>query len=143
MKQLKKMLLVLMCVCVMLGCVACGNKEAADNGANQTENNMNDATDGTDDGVVGEIGEDVVDGVDNVGEDVVDGVEDIGDDVENAVNGNDTVDYLKMPYTDSDDDDGDDVVDPEIPLDGVGIIVTEDSDYSHISKVIEIDEQIC
>ena len=62
MKQFKKMLLMMMCVCVMFGCVACGNNNATDNGANQTENangtdttlddandnTMNDATDGTD-----------------------------------------------------------------------------------------------
>ena len=102
MKQLKKMLLMMMCVCVMGTFVACGNNDALDNGANQTENangtdtTMNDATDGTDDangngnGVVGEIGEDVVDGVEDVGEGVVDGVEDVGDGVKDAVDGNDT-----------------------------------------------------
>jgi len=99
MKQFKKMLLMMMCVCVMLGCVACGNNNATDNGANQTENangtdttlddvndnTMNDATDGTDnangtgDGVVGEMGEDVMDGV-----------EDMGKDVEDAMDGNDS-----------------------------------------------------
>ena len=87
----------MLCVCAILGCVACGNRDEADNGADQTEN-MNDATDGTDDangngnGVVGEIGEDVVDGVEDLGEDAVDGVEDIGDDVKDAVDGNDTGD---------------------------------------------------
>ena len=100
MKQLKKMLLMMMCVCIMGLCVACGNNDAMDNGANQTENangtdtTMNDATDGTDDAngngnsVVGEIGEDVVDGVEDVGEGVVDGVEDVGDGVKDAVDGN-------------------------------------------------------
>ena len=100
MKQFKKMVLMMMCVCVMGLCVACGNNDAIDNGANQTENangtdttlddandnenNMNDATDGTDDangngdGVVGEIGEDVGQGM-----------EDMGDDVKNAMDGND------------------------------------------------------
>ena len=96
MKQFKKILLMMMCVCVMLGCVACGTNDTVDNGANQTDNvngtdadnTMNDATD--DNGVVGEIGEDVVDGVEDVGEGVVDGVEDVGDGVKDAVDGNDT-----------------------------------------------------
>lgn len=102
MKQFKKMLLMMMCVCVMLGCVACGNNDAMDNGANQTDttlddandnkNNMNDATDGTDDangnGVVDDIGE----GVEDIGDGIGQGVEDIGDGVGNALDGNDNAD---------------------------------------------------
>ena len=82
MKQFKKMLLMMTCVCVMLGCVACGNRSANDN-------TMNDATDTTD---MTDDTNDRNDGVvEDLGEDVVDGVEDIGKDVEDAVDGEGTV----------------------------------------------------
>ena len=38
MKQFKKMKLMMVCVCAVLGCAACGNRDEVDNGANQTEN---------------------------------------------------------------------------------------------------------
>ncbi|MGN1266539.1 MAG: hypothetical protein ACI4UH_01250 [Dorea sp.] len=92
MKQLKKLLLMGMCMCVVLGATACGNNNADDNGATQNgtvndtndnvydgtnntvDDNMNGATDGTNTNngkdVMDEIGDDVRDGADNVVDDV-------------------------------------------------------------------------
>ena len=92
MKQLKRMVLILMCTGTMLGMTACGSNDADDNAANNnaaTDNNgnaanngtnngsdTNGATDGTDrngnDNIAVEIGVDIRDGVDDMG-DALDG----------------------------------------------------------------------
>lgn len=100
MKQLKKLLMMLMCVGVIMSVAACGSKNNADdngavndgttndagtgtgNGNNNTGNdngNTNGATDGTDnkkdEGLMDEIGDDIRDGADDVG-DALDGNDD-------------------------------------------------------------------
>lgn len=50
MKQLKRMVLILMCTGTMLGMTACGSNDADDNAANNnaaTDNNGNAANNGT------------------------------------------------------------------------------------------------
>ena len=87
MKQLKRGILIFLCVLSSFGTLAgCGRNEE-DNGAvkeeNSADNTMNDATDGTkNDGVADDIGEDLKDEAKDIGEDVRDGSEDIKDDVE-------------------------------------------------------------
>ncbi len=87
MKQLKRGLLIFLCVLSSFGVLAgCGRNEE-DNGAvkeeNTTDNTMNDATDGTkDDGAVQDMGEDIKDEAEDIGDDIRDGAEDMKDDVE-------------------------------------------------------------
>lgn len=82
MKQLKRGILIFLCVLSSFGTLAgCGRNEE-DNGAvkeeNSTDNTMNDATDGTkNDGAAENIGEDIKDEAQDIGEDVRDGAEDI------------------------------------------------------------------
>lgn len=87
MKQLKRGLLIFLCVLSSLGMLAgCGRNEA-DNGAvkdeNTSDSTMNDATDGTkDDGAAEDLGEDIKDEAEDIGDDIRDGAEDMKDDVE-------------------------------------------------------------
>lgn len=84
-----------------------GGDDAADRNDNGTDaagkdnGKVNDAdmdnrTDNTDDGVVGDLGRDVVDGVEDLGDDVRDGAEDVGDAVrdnaDNATNNGSSTD---------------------------------------------------
>ena len=95
MKRMKKILLLMTCTFVLLGTTACGSKDAADNGADQsqtdttTENQtstdqeknqtMNDATGGN--GVLDDAVDDVTDGVDRVTDEVTDGVDKAADEL--------------------------------------------------------------
>ena len=74
MKQIKKTVVALLCVC-MLFAVGCGTKENANDNGNTTTNTDKKNTDG--DGVMEDVGR----GIDNGVRDVVDGVEDTVDDV--------------------------------------------------------------
>ena len=100
MKRMKKLLLLVTCTFVLLGTTACGSRDNADNGADQsttdTEGNdnngtdssnndttedgtMNDATEG--DGILDDAVHDVTDGVDDVTDDVTDGIDKAADDL--------------------------------------------------------------
>lgn len=106
MKQLKRILMVLMCAGVLVSVTACGKDENADdNGAvnggttdnagnsgsdgtgTTTGNGTNDATNGnTGNGSTGNTANDNGEGVmDEIGDDIKDGAEDVGD----ALDGND------------------------------------------------------
>ena len=82
MKKMKKILLLVTCAFVLLGTTACGSRNDADNGADQSSqdgdvrdenSNVNDATKG--DGIIDDAVDDVTDGVDDVTDDVTDGVD--------------------------------------------------------------------
>lgn len=93
MKQLKKMMMILLCVGAVMSVTACGSDQQAqdnvaddhmttDENKNDTDDNVNDATEhtGEENGVMDEIGDDVREGVDQMGDDVRDGAEDLMDD---------------------------------------------------------------
>ena len=76
MRNWKRSLVILLCMCVMCGTVACGN-----NGMEQNDTN-NDVTEGNDqkkrdDGVIDDVGDAVDEGINDIGN----GVEDITDDI--------------------------------------------------------------
>ena len=88
MKKMKKILLLVTCAFVLLGTTACGSRNDADNGADQSSqdgdvrdenSNVNDATKG--DGIIDDAVDDVTDGVDDVTDDVTDGVDKATDDL--------------------------------------------------------------
>ena len=101
MRKVKKFLLLMMCTFVLLGTTACGSRDNADNGADQSttdtdrynndnssDNNsndntedrtMNDATEG--DGILDDAVDDVTDGVDDITDDVTDGIDRAADDM--------------------------------------------------------------
>ena len=90
MKKMKRFLLLMTCTFILLGTTACGSRDNADNGADQsttdrtdTEDNddrtMNDATEG--DGILDDAVDDVTDGVDDVTDDVTDGIDRAADDM--------------------------------------------------------------
>ncbi len=93
MERIKKLMLIMTCAFVLLGTTACGSRNNADNGADQTntDNGANDSTDNTDDGNVNDATEgngilddavdDVTDGVDRVTDDVTDGVDKAADEM--------------------------------------------------------------
>ncbi len=93
MKQFKKLFVVMMCMCVMLGCVACANDNADDNGAmqNDTVNDANDNTDANDTGagdtenIKNDDMNDATDGT-NTNKDGEGVMDEIGDDIGNGVN---------------------------------------------------------
>lgn len=106
MKKFKKLVLSVLCLGVIFGTVACGNRNAEDDAANDTKteqnDTMNDVTDGrnnnnvTDDGnnnnnnVTDDRNNDGV--MDDLGNAVGDGIEDVGDgvkDVTDDLTGND------------------------------------------------------
>ena len=59
MERIKKLMLIMTCAFVLLGTTACGSRNNADNGADQTntDNGANDSTDNTDDGNVNDATE--------------------------------------------------------------------------------------
>lgn len=95
MKKMKKIILLMTCAFVLLGTTACGSRDNADNGADQTttdgnrgndntdtmdnadDRTMNDATEGN--GILDDAVHDVTDGVDEVTDDVTDGVDKAAD----------------------------------------------------------------
>src|SRR5699024_8525693 len=100
MKRMKKLLLLVTCTFVLLGTTACGSRDNADNGADQSETDaqrnddtgvdsgnddtaddrtMNDATEG--DGILDDAVHDVTDGVDDVTDDVTDGIDKAADEM--------------------------------------------------------------
>ena len=104
MKQLKKLLLLMMCVGIMVSVTACADN-ADDNGARQNdavnENGANDTQNG--ESAMDEIGDGLEDGIDDVGKGVNDVVDDLDGDgqpddrantnntVNDATTGNDNV----------------------------------------------------
>ena len=100
-KKMKKFLLTRYLRVVLLGTTACGSRDNADNGADQSttdtdrynndsgsDNNsndntedrtMNDATEG--DGILDDAVDDVTDGVDDITDDVTDGIDRAADDM--------------------------------------------------------------
>lgn len=78
MKQLKKLLLIMMCVGIMTSVTACADN-ADDNGAGQNDvvndNGANDTQ--TNDNAMDEIGDGLEDGIDDVGRGVGDVVDDL------------------------------------------------------------------
>lgn len=84
MKQFKKFLVMLMCVCAVAGVTACGSSK-------DTTSDTNSATDGTkNEGVVDEMGDDVKDGVDNMKDDMKDGMDDTKDNMNDTTDPNST-----------------------------------------------------
>ena len=90
MKRMKKLLLLVTCTFVLLGTTACGSRDNADNGADQSETDAqrnddtgvdsgNDATEG--DGILDDAVHDVTDGVDDVTDDVTDGIDKAADEM--------------------------------------------------------------
>lgn len=98
MKKMKRILLLITCTFVLLGTTACGSRDNADNGADQSttdtdgtdknsgssdgtedDRTMNDATEG--DGILDDAVNDVTDGVDDVTDDVTDGIDKAADDM--------------------------------------------------------------
>ena len=97
MKQLKKLLLIMMCVGIMVSVTACADN-ADDNGAGQNDvvndNGTNDTGNG--DSAMDEIGDSLEDGADDVGRGVNDVVADLdgngnNNTVNDATTGNDNV----------------------------------------------------
>ena len=78
MKQLKKGILLFLCMMSFSSLTACGS-DSSDNGAvKQEDDTMNDATDGTrDEGVLDEAGDEIRDEADDMADEVRDGMEDI------------------------------------------------------------------
>ena len=78
MKQLKKGILLFLCMMSFASLTACG-RDSSDNGAvKQEDDTMNDATDGTrDEGVLDEAGDEIRDEADDMADEVRDGMEDI------------------------------------------------------------------
>lgn len=78
MKQLKKGILLFLCMMSFASLTACGSG-SSDNGAvKQEDDTMNDATDGTrDEGVLDEAGDEIRDEADDMADEVRDGMEDI------------------------------------------------------------------
>ena len=78
MKQLKKGILLFLCMMSFASLTACGS-DSSDNGAvKQEDDTMNDATDGTgDEGVLDEAGDEIRDEADDMADEVRDGMEDI------------------------------------------------------------------
>ncbi|MCU6748311.1 hypothetical protein OCV51_11710 [Faecalicatena acetigenes] len=89
MKRMKKLLLLALCAGILSTATACGSEKDADNGADQTEDRVNDATTGKDkedktdkgNGIVNDAVDDVTDGVNDVTEDITDGVDKAADDM--------------------------------------------------------------
>ena len=96
MKRMKRVLLLMMCAFVLLGTAACGSRDNADNGADQSgtdtdsgsdsgrrddteDRTMNDATEGH--GILDDAVDDVTDGVDDITDDVTDGIDKAADDM--------------------------------------------------------------
>ena len=71
MKNRKKLLVLLMCTCMLLGTTACGNRRDT-----QNDTTMNDATDKTKDNN-DKVVDDVTDGVNDVVDGVTNGVDDL------------------------------------------------------------------
>ena len=78
MKQLKKGILLFLCMMSFASLTACGS-DSSDNGAvKQEDDTMTDATDGTrDEGVLDEAGDEIRDEADDMADEVRDGMEDI------------------------------------------------------------------
>lgn len=75
-KDLKKFALCLLAALILTGGAACGNSDHTEEGR---DNTREDAM--KDDGIVGDTGEAIKDGVEDLGEDMKDGAEDAGDSI--------------------------------------------------------------
>ncbi len=80
MKNMKKLLLLLMCISVIGSATACGNDNKTTDGADQ-DRTTQEATDHNGDGVIDNAVRDVTDGIDDVTDDVTDGINDVTDDL--------------------------------------------------------------
>lgn len=80
MKNMKKLLLLVMCIGVIGSATACGNDKKTTDGADQ-DRTTQEATDNNGDGVIDNAVRDVTDGIDDVTDDVTDGINNMTDDL--------------------------------------------------------------
>lgn len=75
MKQLKRVMLILLCAGAVMGVTACGTDQG-------TEDRVNDATEhtGENGGTLDEAGDEIRDDIDEIGDDIRDDVDDLADD---------------------------------------------------------------
>lgn len=83
MKKLKKIMLLTLCAFTLFGTTACGSRDNADNGADQS------TTDTKDNGILDDAVNDVTNGVDDITDDVTDGVDKAADDMTEDDGGSD------------------------------------------------------
>ena len=90
MKKFKSILLAMTLVFATLTFVGCGsnNDMETTNTNNETSYNDNSGMNETDDGVIGDIGEDIVTDIEDIGNDIESGVDDMGNDVNDNNNNN-------------------------------------------------------
>lgn len=87
MKEIKRIVLTMLCVGVVLGTVACGTGNSTrEDGVNDTNTEMEKTRNNNDENVVDDLGNTIGNGVEDIGQGVKDITDDITGDNKNALN---------------------------------------------------------